>query len=204
MNNERGFTLIEFLIAFAIFLIIVGALVAVMRDFFSANTHLEQSFLGQRQAQVAVQNMVDEIREAAPSDLGAYPLELAATNSIAFYSNVDFDPSLERVQYFLDGTNLRRSIVDAGGQPLTYSTSTGGQESLKTVLNDVRINPAPLLFNYRASFATSAPSSTPAYTLPIDQVRIVGIRIVIDKSTSDPVPPFTVTGVSTMRNLKTY
>ncbi len=197
-KSGAGFTLIEFLIAFAIFVIIGGSVVIFLRDFFTLGAALESSLLIEREAEELIRNMVREIREAAPSSIGSYPIEKADEDSFAFYANIDEDPLKERIHYFLDGTDFKKSIVEPAGQPLTYSTTTA-QESLKTVLRDVKAGSSSPIFLYRGTFSTSTPSQ-----LFIQDIRLVIIRLTADRDPNALPAAISVSTVVTIRNLKTY
>ena len=196
-RRDAGFTLIEFLIAFGILIIIIGMIIAFSRDFFLLNNDIRDTFLIQRKAQALMDDMIKEIREMAPSSIGGYPLEIKATTSIAFYTNLDTDTLEERVQYFLDGTDLKKSVVKPAGQPLTYATTTA-VETLQVVLQDMEMIPGSWTFAYRGKFSTS--------TAPVDikEVRLVGIRLSIDKDPNVLPAPVTVSGVVNLRNLRDF
>lgn len=199
-RNDRGFTLLEFLISFAIIIIALGALFTVQRDLFSFNAFFEDALSIQRDLEKTVQGMIGEIRAASQADSGAYSLEISNPNSLSFYANIDNDMLKERIHYFLNGTDLKRSVVNPAGNPLTYSTTTA-QESLVTVLrNVVASTTAPLFLYYDKNYAgTSSPLTAP---FSVDAVRHVRITIVVDESPSQLPPPITVSSNVSIRNLK--
>src|SRR3970040_2041150 len=56
-----------------------------------------------------------------PAENGAYPLAQADAQTVTFYSDIDGDGTFERVRYFLDGTTLRRGVIEqTTTQPVTY------------------------------------------------------------------------------------
>jgi type II secretory pathway pseudopilin PulG len=195
---RAGFTLLEFLIAFAIFLAIVGAIGTLFRDLLWTGTNFQNSFLIGQLSQGVVEEMAAEIREAQTSDLGGYPLQIAASTSLAFYANIDNDVERERVQYFISGSTLKKSVVNPAGNPLTYSTTTAASETLRTVLNNVQVSSTTGIFLYRSNGATTTSQVT------IDTIRLVIIRLLIDEDPNLPPAPFLADAIVNIRNLKDY
>ncbi|MEK7554447.1 MAG: prepilin-type N-terminal cleavage/methylation domain-containing protein [Patescibacteria group bacterium] len=199
-EKNSGFTLLEFLIAFAIFIIIVGTVIIFMRDFITLGTLFESTVLVERELEAAAKGAVSEIREATQSSVGGYAIEIALPNSLAFYSNIDGDPLLERIHYFLDGTDLKKSVVKPAGQPLTYSTTTA-QETLRTLLRNIDVGTTTPLFLYRGEFATSTPTTG---TLFLEDIRLVILRFTVDADPQRPPPSVNIFNVVNLRNLKNY
>lgn len=200
IRHQSGFSLIEFLIVFAILIMAVGIVVTVQKDLFSFNKFFSESFLAQNDASIVIAALVAEIRTASQSSVGGYPIEIAGNNSLAFYANIDSDTLKERVHYFLNGASLMKSVVKPVGQPLTYSTTTAS-ENLRPVLRDVvSSSTAPLFSHYDSSYAgTTTPLVQPVNIIAI---RHIGIQISVDASPGVPPPAITVASKVTIRNLK--
>lgn len=134
---QKGFSLIETLVVITILIFVLGALVSSIRFFYRSNTHaLEQSF-AINSARIGIERMVKDIREAAFSDEGAYPVISMATSSFSFYSDVDGDIFVEKIRYFLDGTDLNRGVTNSSGDPLTYDENN---EVISLISDNVRNN----------------------------------------------------------------
>ena len=199
-RNEHGFTLIELLIVMAILIVIGGVVVVVGKDLFSLNSFFGDALSLERDAEGVIKELVTEIRIAAPADTGAYTIERAESNSFAFFADIDDDGVHERVQYFKSGSELKKSVVEPVGNPLSYSTTTA-QETLKTVLRGVTASTtAPLFVYYDRTFAgTSSPLTVP---INVTAVRHLLITLILD---TDPqkLPPATVVSTRvSIRNLK--
>lgn len=200
MGNKNGFTLIEFLIVSAIVAVVAMVISSFQNNLFSLNTFLEESLSIQRDAEAVMKSVVAELRTASQSNTGGYPIEKAEPFSLAFYANIDADPARERIQYFLDDSLLKRSVVKPAGSPLTYSTTTA-TEMLSVVLrNLVASSTAPLFSYYDRNYAgTTTPLAVPVNVLA---VRLVAIQLTADERPNDLVPEITVKSQVTIRNLK--
>jgi type II secretory pathway component PulJ len=200
LYDSGGFTLIELLIVLGFIVAFGGMIFLFQRDFFTLNKFFQESFTEENALNAAVRGIVAELRTAGYAATGAYPIEIAGANSLAFYANVDNDARVERVHYFLSGSSLRKSVVKASGSPVGYSTSTA-PESLSTVLtNVVASSTAPLFTYYDSSYAgTSTPLAQP---FPIFLVRFVRVNLIVDQNPNALPPPLAVTGGVMIRNLK--
>jgi prepilin-type N-terminal cleavage/methylation domain-containing protein len=196
-NPKSGFTIIEVLVSIFILTLIGLAVSSFFKDIFSFNRIISGSLTAQDEARRALKTMSAEIRTASPSSLGAYPLVQTATSSFAFYSNIDSDSFKERVRYFLEGVTLKKGIIKPSGSPLTYNPAN---EIITELIHDVA-NSATSTFNY---YDTVYDGTTQPLTEPINisVVRLVKITIVIDKDSTQPPGPMTLTTQINMRNLK--
>lgn len=195
LKANRGFTLIEMLVVLAIFVIVLGALVASIRFFYRANTHaLEQSF-AINSARKGIEQMVRDIREASFSDEGSYPVISMSTSTFSFYSDVDSDIFIEKIRYFLDGTELKRGITNSSGDPLTYDDN---DEVVSVISDNVRNNAESMvLFSYYNA------SGTPiASTASTTAVRYVVSDLMINVNPSRLPNDFTLRSSATLRNVR--
>lgn len=199
-RTQKGLTVIELVIVLAVLLLAVGAIVTFQTDFFSIGSFLEKGFTVQRDTERVIDEIVEEIRTAGQSEAGGYPLEITASTSLAFYANIDKDAAKERIHYFLNGSDLWKSVVQPAGQPATYATSTA-TETLVLMLRNVITNDTPQIFSYYDSnyAGTTTPITQPVNVLSI---RLIGISITVDEDTGLLPPPITVSSQVTIRNLK--
>ena len=195
---QKGFTIIELLIS--IFIISLFAVTATVfeRDIFSLNFSLQNNLNAQLDARHIVKNMVAELRATEPSSLGAYPIVLASTTAITFYTDINGDSIKERIRYFLSGTSLKRGVLAPTGNPLTY---VDANEKLTTVVsNAVSSSTVPIFQYYSSSYAgTSTPLVQP---VNISSVRLVKITVIIEKDPNKSPVPIVVTSQVSLRNLK--
>lgn len=198
-NLQGGFTLIELLIVMAITIVVGGMIVVFQNDLFSVNDFLQQSLSLQRDAEAVARDAVSELRSATQSGLGAYPLEIVGSSSIAFYADIDLDAAVERVHYFVNGTELWKSVVKPGGSPLTYSTTTSAEETVSVVLMGLAASTTPPFLYFDRYYAgTTTPLAQP---VDASAVRLVQITFVADRDARPP-PAIVVSSQVNIRNLR--
>lgn len=197
-NKEKGFTLVELLISIFIISILTVTVTTFQRDVFRLNGNLHSNLSAQLDLRHITKIMVSELRKAETSSVGGYPISVASTSEIIFYSDLYNTGLKERVRYFLSNGKLKKGVITPSGSPLVYSVSN---EKITTLVSDVIASSTlPIFQYYSESYSgNSAPLSQP---VPITDIRLVKITVIIDK---DPnLPPGEIVGTSqvNLRNLK--
>ena len=192
----KGFTLIEVVIVIAIFATIFTVIASFGQNTSLLSNLINKSLQAEQDLKQTFQILVTEIRSAGPSSLGAYPIESAATGSIAFFSDIDEDGIFERVRYFVGTSTLQKGVIKPTGNPLVYATSS---EVLKTMVNYLLI--ATSTFEYYDSNYTGseAPLSTP---IDVTKIRIVKVTVTADVNPGTAPKPVTFTNTIDVRNLR--
>lgn len=150
-QNELGFTLIEILVASALMVLLGTAFVGLQYILSENQTSAWRNYLSLENANGALSAFEKELRNARSSELGSYPLEIADDQQIIFYSDYDYDGTVERVHYNLSGTEFIKGIVEPAGDPLTYDVGT---EVSKTITNIVRNDTEPVFYYYNSDWPT--------------------------------------------------
>jgi len=97
----RSFTLIETLVAIAVFVLIFIAVSIFITMAYQSQGYTWQQSIAIDEARKGIETMVKEIREARAGDDGSYPIVLAADKEFIFFSDIDQDGQTEKVRYFL-------------------------------------------------------------------------------------------------------
>lgn len=195
---RRGITLPELLISIAILSVITYTMSIFQRDIFSLNFSAQNNLAAQLDARHLLKQMVAELREASASSLGAYPIALASTSALTFYSDVDSDGIKERIRYYLSGTTLKRAQLTPTGSPLVY---VDANEKITSVVANIANNATTSIFTYYPStFAGTTTELTQPVT--IANIRMVGIKVVIEKDANKSPNPIVVNTSVVLRNLK--
>ncbi len=198
LKITNGFTIVEMLISVSILSLVILSVTTFQRDVFSLNFSLQNSLNAQLDARHVIRIMVAELRKAGPSALGAYPIALASSTGVTFYSDVDANGVKDRVRYFLSGSTIKRGVLAPSGNPLTY---VDVNEKLTTIVSDfVASSTLPLFQYYPASYTgASAPLSVP---VDVPSIRLLKITVIIDKDPTHSPTPIVVTSQVNLRNLK--
>lgn len=192
---QSGFSLIETVIAIGVLVFVLGAIVSSVYVFYRSNAHALGQAYAINSARKGVEYMVRDIREAAFSDEGAYPIVTIAENEFLFYSDIDDDIFIEKVRYFIDGTTLKKGVIDSSGDPLTYDD---GDEVITQVSDNVRNSEESVaVFSYYNASGTPVVSSADATS-----IVFVTMRLVVDVDPQNPPESFMLQSSATLRNVR--
>ncbi len=191
-----GFTLIEILVAMTI-----TSMTLVFVTYFSLNisnfgTDLNSRLESEYELQLALRTMSSEIRSMGPGSNGAYPIATATATTFMFYSDIDGDGSFEQVRYFLEGTVLKKGVTRATAtEPILYPSAS------ETIIEIAHYLTSTSLFSFFAEGHPDliAPLATP---VTLSQIRLVRVTGTVDRDTTQPPLPSTLTTSITIRNLR--
>jgi prepilin-type N-terminal cleavage/methylation domain-containing protein len=211
--HEKGMSLIEVIVAVAITGIIMVVIGTFQTNVFVFNRTVTGSLVTSQDARAILRTMVAELRASSPGSNGAYPIITAATNTLAFYSDVNGDGKKEQVRYFASsttsgngtstattGSRLYRGVIAPVGIPVTYATST---EQLTLLASNLRNDAANPIFTYYDG-TYNGTASTTALTQPVAValVRLVKISLILDVDQKSLPVSRTYTSEAALRNLK--
>lgn len=195
-NKQSGFTLIEVLIGIFVLGLLAVSVGVFQKNIFFLEGFFRGNLIAQQEGRSAIKEMTKEIRSMSSSSTGTYPIDTASQNSFTFYSDIDDDGLKERIRYFLDGTTLKKGVLKPTGNPVIYDNNN------EVIIDFVRdITNTDSIFSY---YDSSYNGSTPPMVYPIDlvSIRLVKVKLIIDKNGSRAPSPITFTFQVTMRNLK--
>jgi prepilin-type N-terminal cleavage/methylation domain-containing protein len=193
---SRGFTVIEVVVVLGITSIMITALLR----FIVAGYPLHRvTYLQQRStetARIQLKRIAKSIREARPSDTGAYPLVEMSPQKLVFYADVDNDGITEKLRYELDGTDLIYGITKPTGDPIAYREEN---EKMRVVTEDVRNGFDPIFIYYSADYPVDQNPLTP---IDVTDVKYIQFSLLIDINPDLDPPPIHVLSQVQLRNLK--
>lgn len=198
LKNKKGFTLVESVLAVAIFSSVIVAIGAFQRDVFFFNDVLQTGLNNITEARKVLRPFVGEVRRAQVSNLGASSVEKAEAKTFIFYTDTNNDGVRERVRYFVDGTTFKKGVIKPTGSPYVYNEA---DEKIVSVINDVIADQTS--FSYFGSDYNGT-TSTPPLITPVSpgEVRLIRVDLTIDTNPNRAPGLLTITTQATIRNLK--
>lgn len=199
-NKQQGLTLVEILVALGIFLFVIVMVWLFVKQSYSVQTFSFGQATAISEARRGVETMVKEAREALTSDTGAYSIASADDFEFIFYADYDRDNAVEKVRYFLTGSDFIKGVTEASGDPLQYLP----QNEVTTVISRyVRNKASEAVFSYYdGSYSgkdTDIPLTTPANPL---EVKLVHIFLKINMDPNKAPVDFDLESDVQIRNLK--
>lgn len=192
-----GFGLVEIIIVIGISAIVFMGVFNFGQGIFSFNSSAQKSLGAQAGARRVLKTFTKELRSASPSSLGAYPIVLASTSALTFFSNIDSDIYKEQIRYFLQGRVLKKGVVKPSGSPLTYNMAN---EQVYTMIEDIQNGATPIFEYFDSTYAgTSTPLTQPVAPT---SVRLIRITVKIEKDPNKSQGPLIAETQVFLRNLK--
>lgn len=114
-------TLLETVMWIGLFTVTMLAIMQSVLYFYRTNNYVIQEAGEITSAQRGIDQMVKTFREASYASNGAYPIVSIADNDLVFYADIDNDPLIERVHYYVSGSNLYRGVLNPSGDPPQYT-----------------------------------------------------------------------------------
>ncbi len=99
--KPKGFTLIETMIAIAVFTILTVAIFSFVTMLYRYQDMVFMHSETVEEARRGLSRMVNEIREAGPGEDGSYLIQKANDHEIIFYSDISGDGRTEKVRYYI-------------------------------------------------------------------------------------------------------
>jgi len=194
-----GFTLLELILSTFIF-----ALIAALAAGFSVYYFQNYSFSFEEQqaighAQSSTTTMIREIREARMADNGAWPLEQTGDMTLVFYSDVTNDGRSDRVRYFLDGTQLKKGVIEPTQVPVTYPSAN---EQIRIIADYVDNAASPIFTYYDGNWPSDQINNPLPAANRILNTRYVSVYVRINVASGTGSGPFELTSGVQIRSLK--
>jgi hypothetical protein len=193
--SRKGFSVIETLIVISILTLIGFTISMFQKGIFSSTYFLQESLFAQQELRGALKKMTAEIRPAAPSNTGAYPIGIANPDQLLVYTDTNNDGLYERIRYFVDGEILKRGHIIPSGSPLTYNP---GNETIQTLVTDLATS--SIFSYYNNTYTGVEPPLTG--TFDISDVRTIKISITVDRTPIQLPGPMTAQSTVFVRSLK--
>lgn len=195
-NSRAAFTLVETLVTVGILSFVLLAVGLLGRDVFALRSGLSASLSTQSDARRILNPFADELRAAAYSESGGFPIAETASSSVSFYSDVDGDDAAELVRYLVEGGELKKVVWEPSGNPAVY-----GSPATTTLVRGV-VASSTVFSYYGEGYDGTASSTAIAFPVSPAEVRSVRLWISVDEDPLHLPGPAELTTVATVRNLR--
>lgn len=170
-KKEAGYTLIEMLVVIAIIGIIIPVLFNSINTLYSTHARTLSRAMALIEATDGVKEVVRDVRAAVYAENGALPLVEIATSTLTLYSDTDYDGTVERVRYFLNGNTVQKGIIE----PTATSSYPENTETIDTIVSEVaNVDNSVPLFRYYTATSSEVTSSGNILNVRRVEVQFIG------------------------------
>ncbi|OGM99211.1 MAG: hypothetical protein A2817_03740 [Candidatus Yanofskybacteria bacterium RIFCSPHIGHO2_01_FULL_39_8b] len=193
---QKGFTLIEVLIAVSILTIVTFTVTLFAIDIFKAQFSIGDNLEVEEEIEEALNIIVPEIRSIADSSNGSYAIVFASSSSFSFYSNIDGDILVERIRYYLEGATFKKGVIKPSINPIVYDPS---DEKITTLANNII---SDNIFYYYDKIYEGSAGSQLEQPVKVSVIRSVKVNLMADRNITLPPLPSSIDAFINIRSLK--
>lgn len=198
INHKSGFSIPEIMISIFITVMIITVIVIVQNSILEQQNFISDSYLSMNMANLNIQQMTKELRNAQTGNNGAYLFEALNDQEIRFYSNADSDDDLEKIIYRLDGSDLIKSVINPTTYPIQYLDADAKTSTIATNV----ISTQPIFSYYNGNYPTDTVNNPlPANQRPT-QTRLIKINLTINTNSKNLEKDYQIESFAQIRTLK--
>jgi prepilin-type N-terminal cleavage/methylation domain-containing protein len=176
----RGMTIVEMLVAIAIFTIGIEGFSLLFIRAWTTNSFTLEMGQASMTASQGVSKITNYVRGARQGDNGAYPISSIGDNDLVIFSDYDKDGVTERLHLYKNGESVIMGFRDPSGTiPRTYAAGDQGTVTIAShVINDAS---APIFSYYNENYpGDTINNPLTASSANINNVRLVKIHLKIN------------------------
>lgn len=190
--------MIELTVATFVFSIAVAVLAQMFILFVNNYAFSFEQNLTISEVKVAFAEIRSELREIRTSENGAHPLFVANDHEIGFYADIDDDGRIERVRYYLSGTDFFKAVLEPNDTQDKYS----GSEEVRLISDIVVNQDNPIFYYYDGNWPGDTTNNPLTAGDRLLNTRMVEAEVEINTATGQQ-QNFVVSTKTMLRNLKT-
>ncbi len=185
IQNKKlsGMSLVELIITLAIFVLAISGITYLAFSGFRYYQFTINQGQILEEIQKSVAPITREVREMRQADSGAFAIELADSDQLIFFANIDDDTGVERISYSRNGDCLVKDIIKPTGSPPRYLDEN--EQSANITCNVGNRAEEPIFTYYNNYPGLTNPLSLPAQ---VHQVKIIGVYLRIESTGKNPLP----------------
>lgn len=166
--GQFGFTLVEVIMAVAIFSLLMLAMNALFISLYRQQG-VDTAITKRTQSMNYVLGTISrELRGSNRGEDGSFFIAEAGGNSLTFYSDINKDGLTEKISYALDGTDLKKTITEPGSSSLYAGAGVSF-----VVCPEIQNGGTPIFTYYNKSYTGSeAPMPLPVKALDISMIGV--------------------------------
>ena len=190
LTNLQGLTLVELLVVISILTLTYFITSDIIITGLKMTRYESEQATAVEYARKSMGIITKDIRGANTSERGDYPIVTAQEDELTFFNDTNGDDLMEKIRYYLDGTNLIREIHLPGALK-DYSVFSASS----TIAAYVNNAGTPIFTFY---------DSSSAETDVINQIRMVRTHIMINVTPASIPNDYILESDVNLRNLKDY
>jgi len=194
----KGFTLIEILVSVAIFVAIIIVLSYFQARIFTFNNFFQSSLNIQQNARKILRPFAEEVRSATLGNDGSFAIASADTDSIEFFSDIDNDGMREKIKYYLDGTEFKKTVIEPSENPFIYDPANEEDEQ---VIGNVVNGGSPVFEYYDSGYDGSSDYQPLSYPIALTDITLVKATLLVDDNLNQPPSAVEISTQANFRNL---
>lgn len=202
-EKNKGMTLIETLLAVAIFTIGIGGFSLLFMNSWKNNSYILELGQASSAASSGLDKAVKYIRMARQGDDGSYAVKSADKNDLVVFSDYNKDGVAERLRFYLQSGQLKMGITNPTSSiPKTYPSGDQQVEIIADKIINDDANPVFYYFNkdYPGDQVHN-PVATPAN---VANIRLVKILLKININPTRAPENVQMQSFVELRNLNDY
>jgi prepilin-type N-terminal cleavage/methylation domain-containing protein len=199
MNHFRykqGMTLVEMLVTIALMTILMGMIFSSIYYFYRYNAYAIAQTAEVDNARRSLTRLTRDIREMTYAEDGSFPIVVKEPHRLGFYSDIDYDNSVEYVEYELATTTFFKRTYNAVGTPPVYNLANPDEEIIVSefVQNNLEATSTFAYFNSNGVVLAAGDLLT--------DVRFIQVQIIVNVNPIQAPGEFLLRTSIAPRNLK--
>lgn len=196
---SKGFTLVEVLVAMSIFTAVIIGVTSFTIQYLKNTTLSVEEIQQINIVQQAHTRILKELREARIGDDGSWPLVLCNDTDITFFSDTTGDGRSDKIRYFVDGTTLKREVIEPTTVPVSYPA---GNETVTILSEYLDLSGGPIFTYYDGNWPQDTVNNPISGTDRLTRSRFIRVTIGINQTENFAAEPYIISSAVSIRSLK--
>ena len=203
LKNKAGLTLVETLVAIAIFAIGIEGFALLFSNAWRNNAYTLEMGQSSMAVSQGVNKMVNYIRGVRQADNGDYAVKSATNNDLVLYSDYDKDDVTERLHFYKSNQTIFMGVTDpTATMPKTYPA--GDQQVIAIASRIVNTNAEPIFYYYDKDYAGGTTQLPLTMPVSAPSIRLLKIHLKININPNRAPDNIEMQSFVEMRNLNDY